>query len=92
MLVLSSNEIYYASYLIARYSSWIEYLNDFLKVEGANGILCILYKLNCSDLLTRGMCSMIYRGSDIMNDQSFMNLYIYQIFLPFLWGRVNVKM
>ena len=32
----------------------------------------------------------MYMVSDIMNDQSFMNLCIYQMFSPFNWDRANL--
>ena len=54
MSVLSGNKMYCESDLLARYSSWMEYLKDFLRIGWTNGILCILYRLSWSDLLTRG--------------------------------------
>ena len=65
-------------------------LNDFLRIRWTNGILYILYRLNCNDLSTREMCSMTYRVPDIMNDSSLMKLYIYQMFSLFHWGRANL--
>ena len=38
-------------------------------------------------LCTGGMCNTTYRMSDIMNNQSFMSLYIYQMFSPLHWHR-----
>ena len=52
--------------LTARYSSWMEYLNDFFRTEWTKGMLCILYTLNCSDLSTKGICNITYRVSDNM--------------------------
>ena len=89
MLVLRGNEIYCESDLIARYSSWMEYLNDCLRIGWTTRMLCMLYKFKWHDLLTRGMCNTMYRVSDNKNDQSFMNLYIYQMHSPFHWGRAN---
>ena len=91
MSVLRGNEIYSLSDLIASYSSWIEYLNEFLRIGWTNGILCILYRLYCNDLSSREMSSITYKVSDIMNDQSFMNSYIYQIVdqsigVGIIWG------
>ena len=37
-----------------------------------------------------GMYNMIYRVSDIINDLSFMNLYIYQMFSPFHCVRASL--
>ena len=51
---LSGNEMYCESDLITRYSSGMEYSNDFLRIWWSKGILCILYRLNWSDLSTRG--------------------------------------
>ena len=59
-------------------------------IQWTNGILCILNRLNWSDLSTRGMCSTTYKVLDIMNDCNFMNLYMYHMFSPFYSGKANL--
>ena len=54
------------------------------------GMLCILNRWNCN-LSTKGMCSTAYKVLDIMNDQSFMNWYIYHMFSPFHSGTANLR-
>ena len=49
MSVLSGNDIYCESDLFGRYSSQMEYLNDFFRTGWANGMLCTLHRLNWSD-------------------------------------------
>ena len=45
--VLRGNEIYWESDLIARYSSWMEYLNDFFsESDGLMGCVFVPYRLN----------------------------------------------
>ena len=41
-------------------------------------------------VLTRGMFSTTYRLFDIINDHSFMNLYMYHMFSPFHLGKANL--
>ena len=89
MSVVSGNKMYCSSNLMVRYSSWIEYLNDFLRFGWTNGILCILNRWNWSDLSTRGMCSTTYKVFEIMNDCSFIKLYIHNMFSPFHSGKAN---
>ena len=45
---------------------------------------------NWSDLSTKGMCSTTYKVLDIMKGCSFMNLYMYQMFLSFYSGKANL--
>ena len=90
MSLLSGNEIYCPSNLMARFSSWMVYWNDFWSVGWTSGILWILKRWNCSDLSMRGMCRTAYKVSDIMMDQNLMNLYMYQIFSLCHAGRVNL--
>ena len=87
---LRGKEIYWESDLIARYSSWMEYLNDLFRIGWTNRMLCILYRLNRNDLSTRGMYNTTYRVSDNMKDQSFMNLNMFQMSSPSNWGRANL--
>ena len=82
MSVPGEKDIYCLSNLIARYSSWIVYWNDFWSVGWTREILWIQSRWICTDLSMRGMCSTAHMVSDIMKDCSFMNLYIYQIFSP----------
>ena len=90
MSILSGNEIYCSSDLMARYSSWIEYLKWFLRIGWTNGILCILNRWNFSNSSTRGMCSRTYKVFNIMNDPSFINLFMYHIFSLFHSGKANL--
>ena len=62
----------------------------FFRFGLTNRMLYILYRLNWSDLLTRGMCNMVYRVSDKMKDWNFMNLNICHMFSTFHWGRANL--
>ena len=80
MSVLSGKEIHCLSNLIARYSSWIVYSNDFWSVGWTRGILWIQNRWNCSGFSIRGTCKIAYKISDIMKDCSLINLYMYQIF------------
>ena len=80
VLCLSGNKIYCPSNLIARYSSWIAYWNEFLSVGWTSGILGILKRWNCSDLSIRRIWRTTCKVSDIMKDWCFMNLYMYHIF------------
>ena len=82
--------IYWPSDLMAGYSSWMVYWNDFWSVRWTSGALWILNKWNCNDLSTRRMCRTAYKVSDNMKDWSFMNLYMYQIFSPCQAGRINI--
>ena len=82
--------MYCLSTLMARYSSLIEYLNDFSRLGWTNGIFCILSRWGCRDLSTRGMCSTTYKVFDIMNDCNFINLYMYQSFSLFHSGKANL--
>ena len=86
----SQGEIYCGCELIARNSSWMEYLNDFFKIGWTIGMLCMMYRLNWNDLLTKGMCNEVYWVSDNMKEWSFMNLYMYQMSSPSHWGRANL--
>ena len=89
MSVPSGNKMYLISNLIVRYSSWIEYLNDFLRIGWTNDILCILNRWNWGDLSRRGMCSTTCKVFDIMNDHSSINLYMYNMFSPFHSNKAN---
>ena len=88
MSVLSRNKIYCGSDLIAGYSSWIEYLNEFLRIGWTNGILYILWRLNCNDLSTGGC--IIWCIGCLTSCTIEVYLYIYQIFSPFHCGRASL--
>ena len=83
MSVLSRNEMYCSSDLIVRHSSCIMYLNYFLRIGCTYGMLCILNRWNWSDLSNKGICSTTYKVLVIMKDCILMNLYMFQMFLPF---------
>ena len=55
-----------------------------------NAMLCILNRWNWSELSIKGMCSTTYEVLDIINDCSFMSLYMYQMFLPSHSGMANL--
>ena len=61
-----------------------------MRIGWTDGILCILNRWNCSDLSVRGMCSTTYKVFDIMNDHSFINLYMYHMFSLFHSGKANL--
>ena len=90
MSVLSGDKIYCPSDLIVRSSSLIEYLNNFLRIGCTNGILCILNRWYWRNLSTSRMCSATYRVFNIMNDLSFMNLYMHHMFSQFHSGKANL--
>ena len=75
--------MYCKSDLIARYSSWIEYLNDSFRTWWAKGMLCILQRLNYNDLSTEGICNTTYRVSDKLNGLEFHTFIHVPYIFPF---------